>query len=184
MSQKKTLVGVVPFGNIPEIIPKAVAAIILGYLNLDADVLLPLEHPAYAYDQKRLQYDAGTILKDFEYQPFNHYSKIIGVLEVDLFIPIFTFVFGEAKQGGRHALVSSCRLRKDHGGAIAHMSLLLERTGKVALHELGHLFNLHHCMDRKCLMHFLSDTKDLDMTPLNFCRYCSVYLRDVLRRIM
>jgi archaemetzincin len=48
------------------------------------------------------------------------------------------------------------------------------------MHELGHLFDLHHCMDRKCLMHFSGGLEDLDEAPLYFCRYCSVFLRDAL----
>jgi archaemetzincin len=43
---------------------------------------------------------------------------------------------------------------------------------------LGHLFNLFHCEDNKCLMHFSGDLEDLDRTPLYFCRYCSAYYKD------
>jgi archaemetzincin len=144
------------------------------------DILPPLKHPAYAHDQKRLQYDAGTILKAIESKPFRDHAKVIGVLDLDIFVPILTHVFGEAKQGGRCGLVSVYRLKKNLDGSIPPTPVLLERAAKVALHELGHLLDLHHCMDARCLMHFSGDLEDLDKTPLYFCRYCSVFLGDAL----
>ena len=182
MSRTKIRVGVVPIGNVPEITSKTIAAHLLGYLDINADVLPSLEHPAYACDKKRLQYDAGTILDALESEPFHDYTKVIGVLDVDLFIPILTYVFGEAKQGGKYALVSLFRLKRNPDGSISPISLLLERAAKVALHEVSHLFDLHHCMDRRCLMHFSGKLDHLDKTPLYFCRYCSSYFLDALRR--
>jgi len=181
MTTEKPRIGLLPMGKVPEMTSKTIAAHILGYLDLDVDILPSQEHPAYAHDQKRLQYDAGAILKAIESEPFQDYAKIVGILEVDIFVPILTHVFGEARQGGRCALVSVYRLKRNSDGSTPPMSLTLERAAKVALHELGHLFNLHHCMDRRCLMHFSGQLEDLDKTPLFFCRYCSVFLRDALQ---
>ncbi len=173
----------VPLGEVPGIVPKSIAAHILGYLNVNAEVLSPLRHPDYAYDPRRLQYNAGAVLKALESHSFGRYEKVIGVLDVDLFVPIFTYVFGEAKQGGKYALVSLNRLRKGHGeGAFVPEPIYLERAAKVALHELGHLYDLHHCSDSRCLMHFSGGLEYLDRIPLYFCRYCSVFMRDALSR--
>lgn len=174
--------GVLPIGNVPEIAPKTIAAHILGYVNLDSDILPGLTHPEYAHDERRLQYNAGAILKALDLGSFPNYSKVIGVLDVDIFVPIFTHVFGEAKQGGKYGLVSTFRLKKQLDGSTSPMPVLLERTAKVALHETGHLFNLLHCMDEHCLMHFSGGLGELDAVPLLFCRYCSAYLRDAIRR--
>ena len=170
----------VPIGEVSQITSKSIAAHMLGYLDLDVDILPALADPTYAHDLKRAQYDAGTILKAMELEPFQGHAKVIGVLDVDLFVPILTHVFGEARQGGRCALVSIHRLKKNNDGSAAPLSLQLERAAKVALHELGHLCDLHHCTDSKCLMHFSGDLEDLDKTPLYFCRYCSVFLGDAL----
>lgn len=178
MTIEKIRIGLVPIGEISEITSKSIAAHILGYLNLDVDILPPMEHPGHAHDGKRLQYDAGAILKAIESGPFHNYAKIIGVLDVDIFVPIFTHVFGEAKQGGKCALVSVYRLKRNSDGSTSPTSLVLERAAKVALHELGHLFDLPHCTDEKCLMHFSGGLENLDDAPLNFCRYCSVFLLD------
>lgn len=172
MKEKRKCIGVLPIGNVQEMASKVIAAHIQGYLGVAVDILPSLNHPSHTYDESRLQYNATAILKALQSISFDDYEKVIGVLEVDLFVPIFTHVFGEAKQGGKYAVVSLYRLGND-----------LERAAKVALHELGHLFNLSHCMDAKCLMHFSGGVQTLDETPLNFCKYCAVYFRDALRGI-
>ena len=171
MSSAVIRIGVMPMGEVPDIASKVIAAHILGYFNLRADILPPLEHPIYAYDEIRLQYNVVAILNTLDSMSFHDYEKVIAVLNVDIFVPVFTHVFGGARQGGRYALVSLFRLGEN-----------LERVAKVALHELGHLFNLHHCMDRRCLMHFSGGLEDLDNTPLYFRRYCSAYLREAFFR--
>ena len=173
----------VPIGEVSQITSKSMAAHIIGYLDLDVDILPALDYPSYAHDQKRVQYDAGAILKAMESEPFHGLAKVIGVLDVDLFVPILTHVFGEARQGGRCALVSLYRLKKNADGSTAPLPLQLERAAKVAIHELGHLLDLHHCMDAKCLMHFSGDLEDLDTAPLYFCRYCSIFLGDALQKL-
>jgi archaemetzincin len=105
------------------------------------------------------------------------YDKVIAVLNVDIFMPIFTHVFGEAKQGGKCGLVSVFRLKMEQDCIYPAPSLVYERAAKVALHELGHLFNLLHCEDHRCLMHFSGDLCQLDKTPFYFCRYCTAFLQ-------
>ncbi|MBW1722699.1 MAG: archaemetzincin family Zn-dependent metalloprotease [Deltaproteobacteria bacterium] len=182
MNEKPIRVGVVPIGNLDGIFAKTVAAHLLGYFHLQVDILSPLGHPDYAFDPGRRQFDAGLILKALGKRPFRNSQKVIGIVDVDLFVPILTHVFGEAEQGGRHALVSLHRLRKREDGAPTPLSQLLERTAKVALHETGHLFDLLHCREKRCVMHFSGSLRDLDQTPLFLCKYCSLYLRDAFKR--
>lgn len=176
-------IGVAAFGEVDEIISKSIAANILGYLRLETVTAPPCVSPGYALDKSRMQYNAGHILEAFETTVSDDYEKVIGVLDVDLFVPIMTYVFGEARQGGKCALVSLHRLKKNADGSVPARHLVLERTAKVALHELGHLFNLGHCRDEGCLMHFTGGIRDLDRTPPYFCRYCTIYLSDDLTRI-
>ena len=183
MRLQKKPVGVVPLGEVPEIALKVIAAHISGYYKLSVQILPPLGHPEYAFDKRRFQYDVGIILKAFESIKFKDHEKVIGVLNLDLFVPIFTYVFGEAKQGGKVALVSLFRLSKNSDGSPCPSSLIFERAAKVALHELGHLFNLLHCREKNCLMHFSGGIQDLDNTPIYLCRYCSTYFNDHLIRL-
>jgi archaemetzincin len=180
MNLRKRIIGVVPVGDVPQLAPKVIAAHISGYLNLAAEILTPLELPAAAFDDINHRYNAATILGCFESTPCDHYDKVIGVFNVDLFIPTFAYVFGEARQGGRHALVSLFRLAKKTEDCNAPSGSLYERAAKVALHELGHLYNLLHCEEKKCLMHYSGGLSDLDDIPLYFCRYCSTYFQDAL----
>jgi len=100
MDSKTKTIGIIPFGEIPEIVSKIIAGNIIAYLNLSVEIIPPAENPAFAFDDKRLQYDAGTILMNLEKGCLDNYEKVIGILDVDLFVPIFSYVFGEAKQGG------------------------------------------------------------------------------------
>jgi len=180
MNLKKRIIGVVPVGDVPQLAPKVIAAHISGYLNLAAEILTPLELPAAAFDGINRRYNAATILSRFESTPCNHYAKVISVFNVDLFIPTFAYVFGEARQGGRHALVSLYRLTKGNEACNPPPGILFERAAKVALHELGHLYNLLHCEEKNCLMHYSGGLADLDDIPLYFCRYCNTYFQDAL----
>jgi archaemetzincin len=171
-------IGVVPMGDIPHGVPQVIAAHVTGYLNLAATVLKPMGNPLYALDDRRLQFDAGTILKALESKSFEGIEKIIAVMDVDLFLPVFTHVFGEARQRGRIALVSLSRLAEGTSENPQLSPITLERTAKVALHELGHLFGLTHCENDPCLMHFSGNLEELDLTPLHLCRYCARYFRD------
>jgi archaemetzincin len=181
LTSKKKSVGVVPMGDVPEITLQVIADRITGCFKLPTQILPPLEKPEYAIDERRLQYNAGIIIEAMESMQFGNHDKVIGVLNKDLFIPIFTHVFGEARQGGQCGLVSLFRLEKNPDGSTPPESIIHERAAKVALHELGHLLDLLHCEHKKCLMHFSGGIDEVDDMSLDLCEYCSIYLRDKLR---
>jgi archaemetzincin len=182
MNSKKGCIGVVAIGEVPIAASRDISSHIQKYLDLPSVVLPPLQHPLYAYDERRRQYNAAAILNAFESIPYHDCDKVIGVLNVDLFIPVFTYVLGEAQEGGKFALASMYRLRSGLKKSGQSMAQVLDRLTKVALHEIGHLFEVAHCMNEKCLMHYSSDLRDLDAINLSFCSYCSIYLRDSIRR--
>ena len=182
MKSKKRIIGVVPVGGVPELAPRVIVGHIIGYFKLAAEILSPCAPPAAAFDKIHRQYNAAMILNLFESGPYDNYDKIIGVFSGDLFIPTFAYVFGEAQQGGKHALVSLFRLANGKEAYNPPSAVLCERAAKVALHELGHLYNLAHCEEKNCLMHYSGGLADLDSIPLYFCRYCHTYFRDALLR--
>ena len=182
MFVKKRILGVVPVGEAPRLAAKVIAAHITGYLHLGAEVLSARNQPVAAYDERRFQYNAGALLKVFEAISFGNYEKVVAVMNVDLFVPIMSHVFGEARQGGKIALVSLFRLHTEMDGSTSSSSLTYERAAKVALHEVGHLYNLVHCEDHRCLMHFAGQVKQLDETPPYFCRYCSTFFEHALKK--
>jgi archaemetzincin len=180
MNSQTQHIGVVPLGTVPDKVTQVIAAHISGYLNLIPEVLPPMGNPNYALDKNRLQYDAGAIVEQLEEMPAAGIEKVVAVLDVDLFVPIFTHVFGEARQGGRAALISLFRLRQQTALPASTPSTVLERAAKIALHELCHLYSLSHCRDADCLMRFSGDIAELDRTPFYFCRYCAAFFRSAV----
>jgi len=181
--QRATNFCIMPIGRVPEIFSHSVAAHIQAYLNLDTDLLPPLPHPVYAFENKRLQYNAAFIIKKIEQEASKRRTKILGIVDIDLFIPVFTHVLGEARQGGEGAVISIYRLLENSDRKVPPSALILERSAKIALHEASHLFNLSHCMDENCLMHFSGSLEDIDNLSFNFCRYCSAFLRESTRHL-
>jgi archaemetzincin len=175
-------IGICSMGEVPRIFEKVIAGHLTGYLHLKSVSLPPLAIPTAAYASDRKQYDAALILRELEGRQPADCDKLIGVTAVDLFIPIFSHVFGEARQNGLAALVSTFRLAINSDGSVPEPAVVYERTAKVAIHEMGHLFNLVHCNDARCLMHFSGNLDELDRIDLFFCRYCNAFLNDRLRR--
>jgi archaemetzincin len=63
---------------------------------------------------------------------------VLGVTACDLYVPVLTFVFGEAQLDGNCAVVSVARLKEEAYGMPRREDLLRERLVKEAVHELGH----------------------------------------------
>src|SRR6185369_18046556 len=70
-------------------------------------------NPKESYDRRRRQYHSTLLLNRLRQAGTADGAKILGVTDFDLFIPVFTFVFGEAQVGGCAALISTRRLRQE-----------------------------------------------------------------------
>lgn len=129
--------------------------------------------PLYALDIDREQYNSNLILKRLIDNTAKDALKVLGVTGIDLFNPIFSFVYGEAQFKGRCAVVSTYRLRgdPDREGA-AGCPPLVSRLEKEAIHELGHTFGLRHCADPDCVMHYSVGLECADRKFSFFCRAC------------
>ncbi len=126
----------------------------------------------FAHNAARGQYHSTTILERLEATSSNGKSRLLGVTAVDLFVPIFTFVFGEAQVGGKCALASLYRLAEEHYGLPADEGKLRERLTKEAVHELGHTFGLRHCEDWQCVMASSHSVELVDVKLAEFCGGC------------
>jgi archaemetzincin len=106
--------------------------------------------------------------------------KVLAITKVDLFIPILTHVYGEAQLGGKACILSTYRLVDwVSPGAEAFYC----RIVKEAIHELGHTFNLRHCRDAACVMHYCRNMREVDRKTNRLCRYCLVLLDDEMKRL-
>jgi archaemetzincin len=129
------------------------------------------------YDPARRQYNANLLIESLRSRAPVGYLKYMGLFRGDLFIPILTYIFGQATLNGQYALASMYRLRNELYGLAPDNDLMLERFGKVAIHELGHTFGLIHCNNPVCIMRSSTYVEDLDMKYMEFCQDC----QDVLQ---
>jgi archaemetzincin len=120
----------------------------------------------------RDQVDADRLLERIEAWPAAPGAVLVAVTSLDLAIPIFTFVFGRARAGGRAALVSCARLDPLFYGLPPDPELAAGRTVLEVLHELGHVAGLRHCDAALCLMRFAGSVEQVDARGGDFCSRC------------
>ncbi|OGP54996.1 MAG: hypothetical protein A2Y65_11210 [Deltaproteobacteria bacterium RBG_13_52_11] len=134
-------------------------------------------NPEDSYDPARKQYHSTKILKKMLDELPSDASKMIGITSPDLFIPILTFVFGEAQLDGKVGIVSLARLQQEFYGLPPNQALLQRRLIKEIKHELGHTFGLVHCSLRECVMFVANNIADVDAKGSSFCEGCRGLLR-------
>jgi len=136
-----------------------------------------IEFPfSYAFDPNRKQYNSSQLLLGLKNLLSPGADKYLAVIDLDLFIPILTFVFGEAQLDGPMAIVSTFRLHPEFYGLPKNDSLVLQRLEKESIHELGHTFGLRHCPDYQCVMTASTDVEEIDLKGVEFCPDCQVAL--------
>ncbi len=135
---------------------------------------LPL--PETAYDAARGQYHSVNIMKALAEAAPPDTARLFGVTEVDLAIPMLSFLFGQAQLEGLVAVISLCRLRQEFYGLPSDDELLRQRTVKEALHELGHTFGLTHCPEPKCVMSLATHIGLVDQKAERYCARCGTHL--------
>ncbi len=136
-----------------------------------------------AFDSLRGQYSSRILLAQLLREVPEDASRILGVTGVDLFIPVLTYVFGEAQLDGRAALVSTYRLDDQLYGLPANRNLLADRLRKEAIHEIGHTYNLLHCQRNPCVMMSSTNVESIDLKSDRFCDHCLRDFRQEATRI-
>ncbi|HEX2968270.1 MAG TPA: archaemetzincin family Zn-dependent metalloprotease [Bacteroidales bacterium] len=130
------------------------------------------------FDPARRQYNADKILKAVDDLYGNDSLKIIGLFNVDLFIPILTYIFGQAYLNGRTSIVSSYRLSNEGYGLKRDDNMFQERFAKEIIHELGHTLGLIHCHYPACVMRSGTYVEDIDQKGTAFCSACRLILSE------
>jgi archaemetzincin len=144
---------------------------------------LALPEPDHAYDANRGQYSSVAILRDLVARPARDCVRVLAVTEKDLFIPMLSFIYGQAQLGGFAALLSLARLRQEFYGLPPDEDLLRERAIVEALHEMGHTFRLVHCRDSSCAMALSTNIEQLDLKRGAFCGACRLLLRESIAEV-
>ncbi len=130
-----------------------------------------------AFDSSRGQYNSTALLAQILSNGNPKNEKQILVVDVDLYIPVLTFVFGEAQLGGTTAIVSTHRLRNQFYGLRHDDGILLERLEKEIVHELGHTFGLYHCHQFECVMRSSTYVEEIDLKLVSPCEECKKILQ-------
>jgi len=124
------------------------------------------------FDAARRQYDGNALIKVVQSLSFPDSDKTLAFFNVDLFVPILTFIFGQAYLGGSAGIVSMYRLDNKRYGLLPDNQLLLERLIKETIHELGHMVGLIHCREPLCVMRSSTYVEDIDQKSRHLCHKC------------
>lgn len=149
--------------------------------RVPCEVLSPPLDPEFAFHGERQQYHSSELLYRMQSFANGNAWRILGVTAVDLYIPILTFVFGEAQMGGPCSVVSLHRLRQEFYGWPADPEVLRQRLLKEAVHEIGHTIHLTHCEDYGCVMAPSHAVEWIDLKSASLCAACQVKTGESVR---
>jgi archaemetzincin len=159
-----------PLGNIADEIMERLKDRVGGIFHCPVEIKAGFSDLAQAYNPERKQYFSSKLLASLEKAEGE--ERVVGIADVDLYVPRLNFVFGEADMVSGTAMVSLCRLSQEYYGLAPDEALFLERATKEIVHELGHTFGLGHCPNNKCVMHFSNSLADTDLKAAHFCNKC------------
>ena len=168
------------FGGVEATVRQSVEELIHRSFGWTPSVLPEFPVPDYAWDPARRQYGSVPVLERLASSCPGDAWKLVALTECDLFIPMLSFIYGQAQLGGTIAIVSLARLRQEFYGLPANGGLLIRRTRKETLHELGHTFDLVHCPDAGCVMSLATNIRLLDLKGDGYCSGCQALIDEKL----
>jgi len=181
----KKKVCIIPIGTIDKETLHYTQKELEDRINVKIDIGRQLEDPIYAYHKHKKQYHSTKILKRIHKLRLAGYDRILGIADVDLYVPERTFVFGEAEIKKKVAVISLTRLRQEFYGLPENLTLFRKRIIIEAVHELGHTYGLRHCTNNKCVMFLSKILSDTDHKGAELCSNCAKIMekrKDILKQ--
>jgi archaemetzincin len=133
--------------------------------------------PATTLNSVRKQLFFNTLLAKISASTAPLDGLRLAITDFDLYKISHQFVFGDASEEQRIAIVSLHRLRSDFYGEEPDENLLFQRTLKESVHDLGHALGLRHCFNPRCAMYFSNSIYDTDNKLSHFCEGCEKRIR-------
>ena len=171
-------VCIIPIGTIDKEILHYTQKELEDRFNVKIDIGRQLEDPTYAYHKHKKQYHSTKILKRIYKSRLTGYDRILGIADVDLYVPERTFVFGEAEIKKKVAVISLTRLRQEFYDLPEDFTLFRKRIIIEAVHELGHTYGLRHCTNNKCVMFLSKILSDTDHKGAELCSNCKKIMEE------
>lgn len=165
-------VHLLPVGKVDLSILRDLRAAIPQNLQVACEILPYELDPRPSYHPERQQYHSSEILKRMQALVRPQDWRFLAIADVDLYIPILKYVFGEAQMGGPCAVVSIHRLRQEFYGLDRDDTLLTQRLLKESVHELGHTLDLRHCKEYRCVMASSHAVEWIDLRESALCDSC------------
>jgi archaemetzincin len=157
----------VALGNVPHRLLADASGAVRSVLDLATKNGPFLDQPKYAYNESRGQYHATSILRRLaSLRGGSSAVPVVGIVDVDLFLPDAPYVIADADRDAGAALFSLARL--SHG----HPDHVRRRTQVETVHAAGHLLGLSHCPDFRCAMFLSRDAADSDRKGPGICASC------------
>ena len=166
------LLQLLPIGNVEGRLLMELAPALAEIYRVPTEILNTQLDPDFAFHRERQQYHSSELLHAMQRYVGPDSWRVLGITPVDLYIPILTFVFGEAQMGGPCGLVSAHRLRQEFYGLPPDPDVLRNRLLKEAVHELGHTLDLTHCTDYQCAMAPSHAVEWIDLKDSALCGAC------------
>ena len=163
-----------PIGSTETALLQWLAESLSDKFHMRAEILSPALDPGFALHLERQQYHSSELLAGMQRYVNSNTWRLLGITSLDLYIPILTFVFGEAQLGGSCAVVSYHRLQQEFYGLPHDMDLLANRLLVESVHELGHTLRLTHCHHHQCAMAPSHAVEWIDIKDSGFCEDCLV----------
>ncbi len=158
--------------NVDEELVKYIEKILSEILRSESYTRRLEELPHRFYNEYRRQY-RGDLINRWLFREYTGGDVILAILDVDAYVPPLNFVFGVANPRLMICSVYLPRLRM----GVSREDYFI-RVRKEVFHELGHIFGLGHCRDRKCVMSFSNSIADVDNKTFKYCGRHFSQMRD------
>ncbi len=158
------------------------AAYAAAYFGLEVQVLAPVKLTDWELTTRtnrhthKRQFLTYNILKMLTGRLPDDGFCLCAVTMEDLYPhPTWNFVFGQASPQNGVGVYSFARYDPAFYGAERggnYQKVLLRRSCRVLVHEVGHLFGLEHCTFYRCVMNGSNHLQESDGRPLHVCPVC------------